>query len=124
MEEFIVTNFETVFGGRLQIYRNPDTGEYGQQYRTAIGPIDILALDAKTKSFVVIELKKGRSSDDVVGQIQRYMGWVKEKLCKRNQSVKGLIICEKPDPRLSYALKMTRSIAVKYYRVSFKLSEG
>jgi len=124
LEEFIVTNFETVFGGRLQIYRSPDTGEYGQQYQTATGAIDILAVDAKTKSFVVIELKKGRSSDDVVGQIQRYMGWVKEHLCKRNQSVKGLIICKEPDPRLSYALKMTRGIEVKYYSVSFKLLDG
>jgi hypothetical protein len=74
LEEFIVANFETVFGGCFHIYRSPDTGEYGQQYQTATGAIDILALDAKTKSFVVIELKKGRSSDDVVGQIQRYHG--------------------------------------------------
>jgi hypothetical protein len=121
LEEFIVANFETVFGGRLQIYQNPLTGEFGQQYQTATGAIDILALDTRTKSFVVIELKKGKSSDDVVGQIQRYMGWVKEHLCGRNQSVKGLIICKEPDSRLSYALKMTRGIEVKYYNVSFQL---
>jgi len=124
LEEFIVANFETVFGGRLQIYQNPDTGECGQQYQTATGAIDILALDTRTKSFVVIELKKGKSSDDVVGQIQRYMGWVKEHLCRRNQSVKGLVICKEPDSRLSYALKMTRGIEVKYYNVSFRLLDS
>ncbi|MFY9619598.1 MAG: endonuclease NucS domain-containing protein [Pyrinomonadaceae bacterium] len=124
LEEFIVANFESVFGGRLRIYQDPDTGAYGQQYQTAIGVIDILAVDAKTKSFVVIELKKGRSSDDVVGQILRYMGWVKEHLCKANQSVRGLIICKEPDPRLSSAIKMTQRIDVKYYSVSFKLLDG
>ena len=72
----------------------------------------------------MIELKKGRSSDDVVGQILRYMGWVKEHLCKVNQSVKGLIICKEPDPRLSSAIKMTKRIDVKYYSVSFKLLDG
>jgi hypothetical protein len=39
----------------------------GQQYATDIGPIDILAIEAKTKAFVVIELKKGRPSDRVIG---------------------------------------------------------
>lgn len=71
--------------------------------------------------FVVIELKKGRPSDEVVGQILRYMGWVKQNLCKSGQAVKGLIICRDPDPKLSYALQMTNNIDVRYYSVSFKL---
>jgi hypothetical protein len=49
------------------------------------------------------------------------MGWVKENLCVNGQSVKGLIICRDPDPKLTYALTMTSNIDVRYYSVSFKL---
>jgi hypothetical protein len=51
--------------------------------------VDILAVESKSKSFVVIELKKGRPSDCVVGQILRYMGWVKQNLCSDGQAVKA-----------------------------------
>ena len=96
----------------------------GQQYETEIGPIDILAVEPKSKSFVVIELKKGRPSDQVIGQILRYMGWVKKNLCTSGQDVKGLVICRDTDSKLSYALEMTNNIDVRYYSVSFKLRES
>jgi restriction system protein len=123
LEEFIVSNFETIFKGKYKIYEESEEVD-GQQYRTEIGPIDILAIEPKAHSFVVIELKKGRPSDQVVGQILRYMGWVKMALCKDGQSVKGLIICHDPDPKLSYALEMTNNIDVRYYSASFKLGEN
>jgi restriction system protein len=50
----------------------------------------------------VIELKNGRSSDQVIGQTLRYMGWVKDELCKDGQAVKGRIICRDSDLKLSY----------------------
>ena len=106
----------------MEIYEDAD-GNDGQQYATEIGPIDILAVEPKSNSFNVIELKKGRSSDQVVGQILRYMGWVKKNLCKPGQAVKGLVICSDPDPKLSYALEMTTNIDVRYYSVSFKLRD-
>jgi restriction system protein len=123
LEDFVVSNFETIFKGELRIYEDSE-GNDGQQYATEIGPIDILATDQKSKSFVVIELKKGRPSDQVVGQTLRYMGWVKKNLCADGQAVRGLIICRDPDPKLTYALNMTRNIDVRYYSVSFKLKEG
>lgn len=123
LEDFIVSNFDTIFKGRLKIYEDPD-GNDGQQYATDIGPIDILAIEQKSNSFVVIELKKGRPSDTVVGQTLRYMGWVKQILCKNEQTVKGLIICRDADPKLTYALEMTKNIDVRYYTISFKLREA
>lgn len=123
LEEFIVSNFATIFKGQLKIYADADGAE-GQQYATEIGPIDILAIEPKSNSFVVIELKKGRPSDQVVGQVLRYMGWVKKNLCKDGQSVRGLVVCRDPDPKLSYAIEMTTNIDVRYYSVSFKLSEA
>ena len=123
LEDFIVSNFNTIFRGTLHIYEDAE-GNEGQQYATDIGPIDILAVEPKSNVFVVIELKKGRPSDQVIGQILRYMGWVKKNLCKEGQAVKGLVICRDPDPKLSYALEMTNNIDVRYYSVSFKLREA
>jgi len=122
LEDFIVSNFNTIFQGKLEIYED-GTGADGQQYTTDTGPIDILAVEPKSNSFVVIELKKGRPSDQVMGQILRYMGWVKKNLCKDGQVVKGLVICHDPDPKLSYALEMTVNIDIRYYSMSFKLRE-
>lgn len=125
LEEFIVSNFETIFKGRYKLYEESEEVG-GQQYRTDDnrGRIDILAIEPKSNSFVVIELKKGRPSDQVVGQILHYMGWVKTNLCKDGQLVKGLIICHDPDPKLSYALEMTNNIDVRYYSVLFNLRES
>lgn len=123
LEDFIVGNFETIFKGALKVFKDEE-GSDGQQYTTDIGPIDILAMEPATNSFVVIELKKGRPSDQVVGQVLRYMGWVKKELCKDGQGVKGLVICKDPDQRLLYALSMTTNIQIKYYSVSFKLNDA
>jgi len=122
LEDFIVTNFGSIFKNELKIFTDSD-GNDGQQYSTDIGPIDILAQTASGDSFVVIELKKGRPSDQVVGQILRYMGWVKKNLCVSGQGVKGLVICADADAKLSYALSMTSGIDVRYYSVAFKLRE-
>lgn len=123
LEDFIISNFNSIFKGRLQVYEDSE-GNEGQQYATDIGSIDILAVEVKTKTFMVIELKKGRPSDRVVGQILRYMGWVKSNLCTKGETVKGLIICRDHDPKLTYALNMTSNIDVRYYSVSFKLKQN
>jgi restriction system protein len=123
VEGFIVSNFDTIFNGQLKIYEDTE-GNDGQQYNTDIGSIDILAVEPRSNSFVVIELKKGRPSDQVVGQVLRYMGWVKKNLCTNGQAVKGLVICRDHDPKLTYALEMTNNIDVRYYSVSFKLTEA
>jgi YhcG PDDEXK nuclease domain len=123
LEEFIVSNFQSIFKGKLSIHKDGNEVS-GQPYSTSIGPIDILAFEPESKSFLVIELKKGRPADQVVGQILRYMGWVKKNLCTDGQSVKGLVICRDSDDKLSYALDMTNNIDVRYYRVSFDLREA
>lgn len=122
LEEFLVGNFQAIFKGSMNVYEDSE-GNTGQQYDTEVGPIDILAWEPVAKSFVIIELKKGRSTDQVIGQVLRYMGWVKKNLCNADQGVKGLIICRDIDPKLSYALEMTKNIDVRYYTVSFRLSE-
>lgn len=121
LENFIVSNFDKIFKGKLKLYEPPDIA---QQYDTSeVGIIDILAEEPETNSIVIIELKKGRESDKVIGQTLRYMGWVDENIREKNQKVKAIIICMEADQKLKYALKMTNNIELKYYEVDFKLND-
>jgi len=76
----------------------------------------------KKREYVVIELKKGRSSDVVIGQILRYMGWVKEHLAK-DYDVKGIVIAKEKDERLEYALKLMPNVSLFLYSVSFDVKK-
>ena len=124
LEDFLVANWKsTTLSKNYDIYE--DEGELvGQQYMTDTGPIDILAISKDRKELLVIELKKGRVSDVVVGQIQRYMGYTKDELCEEGQSVKGLIIGLEDDNKLRRALSVTTGIDFYRYLVDFKLVKG
>jgi len=66
-------------------------------------------------------LPTGRASDVVVGQIQRYMGYVSEELAEDGQEVRGLIIALEDDTRIKRALVVTKGIDFYKYEVNFKL---
>ena len=70
----------------------------------------------------MIELKKDRTSDDVVGQIARYMGWV-QKNKANGASVRGIIIANESDARLTYALTQIPNVELLLYKVDFTLSK-
>lgn len=121
LQEFIVANFEQIFGKRLKIYKD-ENGNEGSQYLTDIGYIDILARE-NSGDFIVMELKKGRSGDEVVGQTLRYMSWVRNHLA-RNGKVRGMIITQKSDAKLEYAVKeVADKIQLKNYQINFRLTD-
>lgn len=124
LEEFLVKNWRhTELGKKYDIFE--DNGEIvGQQYPTDTGPIDILAISKDKKTILVIELKRGQATDVVVGQIQRYMGYVKEELSDKGQSVKGIIIGLDADLKLKRALSVCPDIEFYSYQISFKLVRG
>ena len=124
LEDFLVKNWKgTELNRDYEIYE--DEGEkVGQQFLTDTGPIDILAVSKDRKTLLVIELKKGRASDVVVGQILRYIGFVQEELAEPGQSVRGVVIALEDDIRLRRALAMVPNIEFFRYQVSFKLVGG
>ena len=69
----------------------------------------------------MVELKKGRASDVVVGQVLRYMGYVQEELAEEGQTVQGVIIALEDDQRIRRALAVVPNIVFYRYQVSFKL---
>ena len=123
LEEFMVSNFHQVFNGELEIFQDSE-GFTRQQYRTDVGTIDILARDRHTGDYVVIELKRVQGSDQTIGQILRYMGWVQEHLSRGSNKVRGMVICQTGDERLDYALRMIPNVDAKFYKVDFKLTDS
>ncbi len=121
LEDFLVSNWsQTELGRDYDIYT--DEGEIvGQQYPTDTGALDILAISKDRKRLLVVELKKGRASDAVVGQILRYMGFVRDELAEEGQTVEGAVIALDDDHRIRRALAMVPSISFFRYRVSFQL---
>jgi len=121
LEEFLVKNWKnTILGKEYDIYEI-DGEMIGQQFQSDTGPLDILAISKDKKTLLVVELKKGRVSDNVVGQIQRYMGFVKEELAEPHQTVKGIIIGLDDDIRIKRALAVTTNIEFFRYKVNFQL---
>ena len=110
---------QTPLGKRYDIYKDEENS--GQQFPTDTGPIDILAISKDKKEVLVVELKKGRASDSVVGQIQRYMGYVTEFVAEDNQQVKGVIIALDEDQRIKFALKVAPNIKFYRYEIKFDL---
>lgn len=122
LEDFLIANWnKTIFGNKYELIY--DEGDLtSQQYQTAIGPIDILAKSKNGEEYLVIELKKGRTSDAVVGQILRYIAWIKENLTN-GKTVKGVVVVLDLDEKLKYALKELKDITLYIYQVNFKLTQ-
>jgi restriction system protein len=70
-----------------------------------VGRTDLICRD-KTRNYVVLELKAVHSSDNVVGQILRYMGYIRENWAeKEGKDVKGIILTPSYDEQLRLAAK-------------------
>ena len=119
LEEFLIKNWSlTDLGKHYEIYE-VDGELVGRQFQTDTGPMDILAISKDKKTLLVVELKKGRASDAVVGQLLRYMGYVKNELLEEHQTVKGIIIALNDDQRLRRALTLLEG-TVDFYRYDIK----
>lgn len=114
LEDFLEKNIEQLEKGLKLV---------GRQYNTITGPIDLLCKDKKG-DYVVIELKKGRGSDKVVGQALRYMGFIKTNMLETaDQSVRAIIVSRQIDKSLEMAVVGLGipNIAVKTFSASVKI---
>jgi len=123
LSDFLVYNWDkTALGKWYELYE--EDGDIAQEYRTSVGRIDLLTKDRQSGNWVVIELKRGRSSDVVVGQILRYIGWVQEHIASADECVRGVIIADNADDRLRYALKpLGEKVTLLTYVVQFDVQK-
>lgn len=120
LRDFIAQNLGAmpVEGKRLRLYVDP-TGRDGVEYPTAVGPIDILAVD-DSGAFVVFELKRARTPDHAIGQLTRYMGWVAHTIGKGGQ-VRGVIVAKTISDNLRFSIAVVQNVSLCEYEVKFEL---
>ncbi len=88
-----------------------------------LGRIDILARDGASGDFVVIELKRDQTDDEVIGQLSRYMGWAAEhKAASQGVGVRGIIVVHELTPQLRAAAMAHRNIEVFRYDLTVALT--
>ena len=121
LQEFIVNRWDEIpefHNKNLQIYGGSNIGvEYNTQ---TVGRIDILAEEKDRQNFTVIELKKGLGGDRHLGQLLRYMGWVRSQLSE-GRAVFGLLIASKFKESTRYAIQELQTISLMEYELLFQL---
>lgn len=122
LRDFISHNIESLKleGQPLRLYVDRQ-GRDGVEYPTDVGPIDILALDSDD-AFVIFELKRGRVADRAIGQISRYMGWIKKNLA-HGKMVKGVIVAKSISSNLRHAIVAVPNVSLFEYEVAFSLNQ-
>jgi hypothetical protein len=126
LHDFLLDNWDRTELGKewALCEEGGDVEGYGSERQTEVGTIDLLAHHKTDPRWLVIELKRGQTSDVTVGQVLRYMGWVGEHLAQPDEKVEGLVIALGHDERLRYALKILPNVKFMRYEVSFRLVEG
>jgi hypothetical protein len=120
LEEFIDSNWDRInFGERLSRYRTEE--QSGRQFPAGTWSIDFLCRGETSRDFVIVELKRGKSSDATIGQVLRYIGWVKENLAGPDDDVRAIIIAHDVDDALRYATKQLANVRLLTYSIDFKL---
>lgn len=120
LRDYLAKNLPTLPGhtAPLQLYVDRD-GRDGVEYQTDVGPIDLLAVDAN-QNFVVLELKLRDGPDKALGQILRYMGWVKTHK-SGDKTVSGVILASQITEKLKYAATQVPHVGLMEYRLAMSL---
>jgi hypothetical protein len=122
LQEFIRDNWEMIKEFKGWSLYEEDGNQVGFEYNTGeIGRIDLLAHHKSEPKWLVIELKRGQTSDQTIGQVLRYMGWVHKNLAEPKELVEGMVICKSSDASLNYALMNTKNVRLLVYEVDFQL---
>jgi hypothetical protein len=118
LRDYLARNLGSLERG-LKLYQDEDQEFDGVEYQVGGRRIDILARDA-ADNFVVIELKVSRGHERTIGQLLRYMGWVKANLAD-GKEVRGMIVARSVDDDLKLAASMIPGIKLVEYELSFRL---
>lgn len=117
LRDYLARNLGLIEAG-LRLYVDEDVT--GVEFPAGGRYIDILALDARG-GFVVVELKVSRGYDRVVGQLQRYMAWVKRDLADPGQGVRGVIVARQISEDLRLACSIAPGVELFEYELQLTL---
>jgi endonuclease len=97
-----------------------DEGITGVEFPVGGRFIDILAVDGKG-DYVVIELKVSKGYDRVVGQLLRYVSWIKKNHADAGQRVRGVIVAKTISEDLMLACSEVPSVSLYEYTLSIQV---
>jgi hypothetical protein len=117
LRNYLAKNLSIIEPG-LKLYQ--DEGITGVEFDVGGRRIDILAVDVKG-ALVVIELKVSRGYDRVVGQLMRYMAWIRKNQAEPGQQVRGVIIAREISEDLLLACSLLSGVHLFEYELSLKL---
>jgi hypothetical protein len=117
LRDFLARNLQLIESG-LSLYRDEDIT--GVEYPVGGRFIDLLATDADG-NYVVIELKVSKGYDRVVGQLLRYVNWIKLNLAENDEKVRGIIIAKNISNDLILACSELFHISLMEYELAVKL---
>jgi RecB family endonuclease NucS len=127
LEELVVANFDHLFPAwsiyQVEVDTNNRTKLPGIRYRSTAGEIDILCTD-ENNNFVVIELKRNKTPDQVVTQVDRYIAWVERHLAQPGQTVRGIIIAKKHSDLVIYSASRKGDIELWTYELNLALQSA
>ena len=119
LKNFLARNLH-VIRQSLTVYNDGDIS--GIEFPVGSRRVDILAVEDK-KDFVVIELKVSKGYEKAVGQLLRYMAWIKQNLAEPDQKVKGMIIARNISDDLRLATSIIQDVELYEYELSISLNK-
>jgi len=124
IEEYIAENWsQTPFAAMgIALAARERHGMAGRQQFTPVNSIDLLGYRARRREWWIIELKRGRAADAVVGQVSRYLGWVAEERGPRGESAVGAVLAGGADTKLRYAVRANPRLSLWTYDASFRIT--
>jgi hypothetical protein len=100
----------------LRLYRDEDGEFNGLEFPVGGRRIDILAVD-KGGDYVVIELKVSRGHERTIGQLARYMGWIRKNLAGEKRT-RGMIVASKITEDLKLAAAVIPNVSLVEYQMA------
>jgi hypothetical protein len=117
LRNYLANNLSSIEPG-LRLYE--DEGITGTEFPVGGRFIDILAVD-RHKNSVVIELKVARGYDRVVGQLMRYMAWIRMNQADSDQRIRGIIVAREISEDLLLACSVVPDVELFEYQLSLSL---
>ena len=125
LQNFMYDNWDDLpLAADWELFTRQGEPDAGYEFSTPVGRIDLLARHRREPRWLVIELKRHGTSDQVVGQILRYVGWIRSHHAEPGESVEGLIVAHEGDDKLAYAVSAVPSLNFKTYEVNFRLVDA
>ena len=119
LRDFLARNLHLIEPG-LQLYT--DEGINGIEFPAGGRYIDLLAVDADS-NYVVIELKVSKGYDRVVGQLLRYVNWIKKHHAEPGRQVRGIILAKQISDDLRLACLSLPDISLYEYELAVSVNK-